>query len=58
MNMIKRRKRILLFSVRSQLRDLNKAIAKATDDIDVAYVEELMEERHRVLQNALDGKVE
>ncbi|WP_342515522.1 hypothetical protein [Sutcliffiella sp. FSL R7-0096] len=38
-------------SIRGDLRRLNKLIAKATIDLDVALVEELMEEKCRLLSS-------
>lgn len=39
------------FSIREELRRLNKLIEKATIDVDVALVEELMEEKYRLLSS-------
>lgn len=42
---------IQLFSNRSKLRAFNKSIELATFNIDVALVEELMEEKNRFLES-------
>lgn len=44
-------KRKILFSSRTKLRELNQAIERATNEVDVALVEELMEEKRRFLNN-------
>ncbi|MFC0273624.1 hypothetical protein ACFFIX_19720 [Metabacillus herbersteinensis] len=48
---VRKRKRIKLFSNRSRLREINKSIEKATYELDVASVEELMEERARFIDS-------
>ncbi|MFL0364641.1 MULTISPECIES: hypothetical protein [Pseudobacillus] len=38
-------------SIRPELRALNKVLKKAADEVDVAYVEELMEEKRRLIES-------
>lgn len=51
---VKRKKRVFLFSQRKQLRSMNRTIAIATKLEDVAWLEELMEERYRLLDSLLN----
>ncbi|WP_176551077.1 hypothetical protein [Bacillus sp. AFS040349] len=53
LNVIKRRKRIKLFSQRSKLKEMNQRLEKAALEQDVAWVEELMEEKRRLIDSLL-----
>jgi hypothetical protein len=37
--------------IRKDLRRINKLIQKASSDLDIAYIEELMEEKHRLIES-------
>jgi hypothetical protein len=50
----KRKKRVLLFSHRNQIRSLNRTIAIANELQDVAWLEELMEERSRFFDSLMN----
>ncbi|MBU8908177.1 hypothetical protein [Desertibacillus haloalkaliphilus] len=45
-----KKKRVTLFSYRNELRSLNQSIERATDEVDAAWVEELMEEKYRLME--------
>lgn len=47
----KRKKRIDFFSKRGQLRVLNRYMKQAAYDMDAALIEELMEEKYRVIND-------
>jgi len=55
---LKRKRRMILFSIRPQLRAIHQAMDKAYDDVDVAIIEELEEERRQLIYAALSGKRE
>ncbi|MEX0597602.1 MAG: hypothetical protein WD512_14010 [Candidatus Paceibacterota bacterium] len=52
-----RSQRLSFFAARKELRTINKAMRKATYEIDVAEIEELNEQRFQLISSLSDNKM-